>query len=100
MTLVVIAGFAESLMWFGRDPKAAFYLATPRAWELALGALVAICAGRLARLPVFIATVASGVSFWLYPRDFGWVRSFSYSTRRSCVGQWARQTLSNQDWIP
>ena len=49
---------------------------------------------------LFIATVASEPPFWLYPRDFGWVRSFSYSTRRSCVGQWARQALSNQDWIP
>jgi peptidoglycan/LPS O-acetylase OafA/YrhL len=37
---IVIVGFGASLFWFDFDPKAAFFTAIPRAWELALGALL------------------------------------------------------------
>jgi peptidoglycan/LPS O-acetylase OafA/YrhL len=35
---IVIIGFGLSLIWFDADPKAAFFMAAPRAWELAIGA--------------------------------------------------------------
>jgi peptidoglycan/LPS O-acetylase OafA/YrhL len=36
----VVIGFGVSLIWFEIDPKSAFYMAVPRAWELALGAVL------------------------------------------------------------
>lgn len=36
----VIIGFAVSLIWFGADSKSAFFMALPRAWELAMGAVL------------------------------------------------------------
>ena len=35
-----VTGFVTSMIWFGIDPKAAFFAAVPRAWELLLGALL------------------------------------------------------------
>jgi peptidoglycan/LPS O-acetylase OafA/YrhL len=35
---IVIVGFGASLVWFDVDPKSAFFMALPRAWELAIGA--------------------------------------------------------------
>jgi peptidoglycan/LPS O-acetylase OafA/YrhL len=37
---IVLLGFAASLLWFDAKPKAAFFMAAPRAWELAIGALL------------------------------------------------------------
>lgn len=37
---LTIVGFACSLLWFDADPKSAFFMALPRAWELILGALL------------------------------------------------------------
>jgi peptidoglycan/LPS O-acetylase OafA/YrhL len=36
----VVTGYVGSIVYFKFDPKAAFYLPLPRAWELALGALL------------------------------------------------------------
>lgn len=41
LALVAAASFALSLYWVGGAPNAAFYLLPSRAWELALGGLVA-----------------------------------------------------------
>lgn len=35
---IVLIGFGASLIWYDADPKAAFYMTAPRAWELAIGA--------------------------------------------------------------
>jgi len=40
ITAITILGFGGSLIWFAADPSSAFYSAAPRAWELALGALL------------------------------------------------------------
>jgi peptidoglycan/LPS O-acetylase OafA/YrhL len=40
MAVLVIVGLGASLIWRDYDAKAAFYLAVPRAWELALGGLL------------------------------------------------------------
>ena len=37
---LVLVGCAASIVYFQYEPKAAFYMALPRAWELALGALL------------------------------------------------------------
>jgi peptidoglycan/LPS O-acetylase OafA/YrhL len=37
---IVLAACVGSIIYFQCDPKAAFYMALPRAWELALGALL------------------------------------------------------------
>jgi peptidoglycan/LPS O-acetylase OafA/YrhL len=56
----VILGFAVSLLWFDADPKAAFYMAAPRAWELAVGAVLVF----LPPLPRIIGetAIASGLA--------------------------------------
>ena len=49
----VVAGFALSLIWFHLNPKSAFYVSLPRAWELAIGALLVFLpplAGRAAEI--------------------------------------------------
>jgi peptidoglycan/LPS O-acetylase OafA/YrhL len=38
VSAIVIVGFGASLVWFDVNPKAAFFVAAPRAWELAIGA--------------------------------------------------------------
>ena len=37
---ITIVGFISSLFWFAADSKSAFYIALPRAWELAIGGLL------------------------------------------------------------
>jgi peptidoglycan/LPS O-acetylase OafA/YrhL len=65
--VVVAGGFIESLIWFDQDPKAAFFLATPRAWELALGAAL-VFLQPLSRVRGEVATVFGltliGAGFW------------------------------------
>jgi len=59
--LVVVA--AASLVWSvvqtSSDPTAAYFSPFTRAWELALGALVALGAGPLRRLPAALAAAAT-----------------------------------------
>jgi peptidoglycan/LPS O-acetylase OafA/YrhL len=38
VTAMVMIGFGVSLIWFEIDPKSAFFMTAPRAWELAMGA--------------------------------------------------------------
>jgi peptidoglycan/LPS O-acetylase OafA/YrhL len=40
LAVIVVIGCAGSIFYFQSDPKAAFFMALPRAWELALGALL------------------------------------------------------------
>ena len=40
LTAIVLVACVGSIIYFQFDPKAAFYMALPRAWELALGALL------------------------------------------------------------
>ena len=60
ITAMVIIGFGASLIWFKIDPKSAFYMAAPRAWELALGAAL-VFLPQLSRMAGEIAT-ALGVA--------------------------------------
>jgi len=62
---IVLIGFGAMIVWIGLDPKAAFYMAAPRAWELAIGALLVFLpplnrfSGSLA-VPTGLALVAMG----------------------------------------
>ncbi|MCL2788141.1 MAG: acyltransferase [Micrococcales bacterium] len=51
ITLVSASSLAASVVETGRAAPAAFFVTHTRMWELGLGALVALAAGRLARLP-------------------------------------------------
>src|SRR5262249_11932609 len=55
VALLVALGCAASIAFFPVDPKSAFYLALPRAWELGLGALLAF----LPALPTLVGEIAT-----------------------------------------
>jgi peptidoglycan/LPS O-acetylase OafA/YrhL len=56
--LVAVASFAVSLQWTDTLPSWAFFSLPSRAWELAIGGLVALTAGWWRRLPSVPAAVA------------------------------------------
>lgn len=60
VSAIVILGFGVSLAWLSSDPKGAFYMAAPRAWELAIGALLVF----LPRLPRRLgeASIVAGIT--------------------------------------
>jgi peptidoglycan/LPS O-acetylase OafA/YrhL len=59
--LVIVASFVFSILETRSNPTLAYFSPFTRAWELALGAFVAVCAGTLRRLP---PTAGAGMS-WL-----------------------------------
>jgi peptidoglycan/LPS O-acetylase OafA/YrhL len=82
---IVLSGFAESLSWFNRDPKAAFFLATPRAWELALGALLVF----LPPLPRALGEIAAAFGLTLIVAAFLFVTASSFPGAAAlypCIG--------------
>ena len=62
LTVLVAAGVVASLAWSihvtSSDPQAAYFSATARAWELGIGALVAVALADIARIPVWIRALA------------------------------------------
>jgi peptidoglycan/LPS O-acetylase OafA/YrhL len=73
LAVIVVIGCAGSIVYFQSDPKAAFYMALPRAWELALGALLAF----LPALPRLVGEIAAvvglvliGIGFTISPAKF------------------------------
>lgn len=60
VTIVVIAviSLALSIVWTSTEAPLAFFLLPARAWELAVGAGLALAAGRIARIPSVAATAA------------------------------------------
>ena len=51
VAVVAVASMALSLAWTQTDAPLAFFLLPARAWELAVGAGIALAATRLARMP-------------------------------------------------
>ena len=47
---------ADSLSWFGGPQSFAYYSPATRAWEFAVGALLALCLPRLTRMPAWATT--------------------------------------------
>jgi peptidoglycan/LPS O-acetylase OafA/YrhL len=56
---VAVAGFVYSVHLTQASAPTAYFASTARAWELAAGALVALAASRLARLPAAVAVALS-----------------------------------------
>ena len=48
---------ADSLSWFGGPQSFAYYSPATRAWEFAVGALLALCLPRLTRMPAWATTL-------------------------------------------
>ena len=102
---MVVIGFAASLIWFKIDAKSAFYMAAPRAWELALGAALVF----LPSLSRTVGEIATAVglalicaAFWLLSAELfpGW------SALLPCIGAalviWPRRsqtTLGGWLWL-
>jgi peptidoglycan/LPS O-acetylase OafA/YrhL len=58
LAVVAALSFAVSLAWTHTAPPWAFFSLPTRAWELAVGGLVALSIGHWRRLPVLLAAVA------------------------------------------
>ncbi|WP_247456287.1 MULTISPECIES: acyltransferase family protein [unclassified Bradyrhizobium] len=93
----VVILFGASLFWLDTDPKGAFYLVLPRAWELALGALLVF----LPPLPQRIGTTAIAAGLALIAAGFVLVHASSFpgaSALYPCAGAalviWPRETES------
>jgi peptidoglycan/LPS O-acetylase OafA/YrhL len=71
---IVILGFGASLVWFDLDPKSAFFMALPRAWELAIGAALVF----LPPLPRFAGETATALGIVLIGAGFLFVTAASF----------------------
>jgi peptidoglycan/LPS O-acetylase OafA/YrhL len=71
---IVILGFGASLVWFDLDPKSAFFMALPRAWELAIGAALVF----LPPLPRFAGETATALGIVLIGAAFLFVTAASF----------------------
>jgi peptidoglycan/LPS O-acetylase OafA/YrhL len=60
VAIVALLSFALGIAWTESDAPLAFFLLPARAWELAVGAALAIGVTRLSRVPTSFATVAVG----------------------------------------
>jgi hypothetical protein len=56
LTVIIVASYALSIVQTASDPTVAFFSPATRAWELALGALVAVGTRWLLRIPPLIAS--------------------------------------------
>lgn len=82
---IVILGFAASLVWFDADPKGAFFLAAPREWELAIGALLVF----LPPLPRLLGEAAAALGLALIGAGFLLVSAASFPGAAAlypCIG--------------
>jgi peptidoglycan/LPS O-acetylase OafA/YrhL len=82
---IAILGFAASLMWFNADPKTAFFMAAPRAWELAIGALLVF----LPTLPRSLGEAATAIGLVLIGIGFVTVSASSFPGTAAlypCIG--------------
>ena len=57
LALVVVGSYVLNVIWSASNPSGAYFSPFARAWELALGALVAVGASWLKRIPGSLATV-------------------------------------------
>ncbi len=58
VVVVAIASFALSIVWTETDAPLAFFLLPTRAWELAVGAGLALATARVAKIPAWLSTAA------------------------------------------
>ena len=70
---IVLAACVGSIIYFQFEPKAAFYMALPRAWELALGALLVFLpplSRSVGEITAVVGLVLIGIGFTLSPENF------------------------------
>jgi peptidoglycan/LPS O-acetylase OafA/YrhL len=65
LAVIAAGSFAVSDLWTRALPSWAFFALPSRAWELAVGGLVALTAGQWRRLPSWAAAAAGWVGLWL-----------------------------------
>lgn len=73
LAAIVFVGCVGSIIYFRFDPKAAFYMALPRAWELALGALLVFLPVQrrvVGEISATVGLVLIGVGFSISPERF------------------------------
>jgi peptidoglycan/LPS O-acetylase OafA/YrhL len=73
LAAIVIIGCAGSIAYFQFDPKAAFYMALPRAWELAIGALLVFLPTLprvIGEIAAFVGLVLVAIGFTISPAKF------------------------------
>jgi peptidoglycan/LPS O-acetylase OafA/YrhL len=71
--VIVVIGCAGSIAYFQYFPKAAFYMALPRAWELALGALLAFLPAlsrAVGEIAALLGLVLIAIGFTISPGKF------------------------------
>lgn len=72
LTLICTASFACSILWLRLDSSGAFYMLPSRAWEMGLGALVALGTNRCGRMwrewSAWIGLVLIVASFFVYTK--------------------------------
>jgi peptidoglycan/LPS O-acetylase OafA/YrhL len=61
LTAVTVASFAYSVAQSHSSPGTAFFVSTTRIWELGIGALLALSASQVGRLPVIVRAVGGWV---------------------------------------
>jgi peptidoglycan/LPS O-acetylase OafA/YrhL len=61
LVLVIAGSFGLSVLQTANDPTAAYFSPFTRAWELALGALIAVGTGRLLKVPPLAAAVMTWI---------------------------------------
>jgi peptidoglycan/LPS O-acetylase OafA/YrhL len=70
---LVLVACVGSIIYFQFDPKAAFYMALPRAWELALGALLVFLPPQrriVGEITAVVGLVLIGIGFSISPGKF------------------------------
>ena len=100
---IVIIGFAASLVWFDIDPKSAFFVAVPRAWELAIGALLVF----LPPLPRVFGEIAAMLGLLLIGAGLVVVKAASFPGAAAlypCIGAalviWPRvERTATASWL-
>jgi peptidoglycan/LPS O-acetylase OafA/YrhL len=99
---MVIIGFGASVVWRDTDPKGAFYMAAPRAWELAIGALLVF----LPPLPRGLSTAATIAGLALIVTGFFTISAASFPGLRAlypCVGAaliiWPKANSKPAAWL-
>ena len=63
--IVALLSFALGVVWTDSDAPLAFFLLPARAWELAIGAALAIGVARLSRIPISLTPVVVGAGLAL-----------------------------------